>query len=78
MNWERIQGKWKQFKGVIRERWGKLTDSDLDQIAGRRDQLLGKLQEKYGLAKEEAEQQLHQLLNQQLEALEKHHQAEAK
>jgi uncharacterized protein YjbJ (UPF0337 family) len=58
MNWDQIQGKWKQFSGKAREKWGKLTDDELQAIAGRRDNLLGKLQEKYGLAKEEAERQL--------------------
>jgi uncharacterized protein YjbJ (UPF0337 family) len=45
MNWDQIEGNWKQVKGKIREKWGKLTDSDLEVIAGKRDQLLGKLQE---------------------------------
>jgi uncharacterized protein YjbJ (UPF0337 family) len=58
MNWDQIQGKWKQFSGKVREKWGKLTDDELKAIAGRRDNLLGTLQEKYGLAKEEAERQL--------------------
>jgi uncharacterized protein YjbJ (UPF0337 family) len=58
MNWDRIEGNWKQAKGKITEQWGKLTDDDLDVIAGRRDQLAGKLQERYGMAKDEAEKQL--------------------
>jgi uncharacterized protein YjbJ (UPF0337 family) len=58
MNWDQIEGKWKQLKGSIREKWGKLTDDDLDQIGGNRDKLLGKLQERYGYQKEEAEKQL--------------------
>ena len=58
MNWDVIQGDWKQFKGKIKERWGELTDDDLDMIAGRRDQLAGKLQESYGIAKDEAERQI--------------------
>ena len=58
MNEDRIQGNWKQFKGKIREQWGKLTDDDLDVIAGKRDQLLGKIQERQGLAKDAAEKQL--------------------
>ncbi|MCK9513355.1 MAG: CsbD family protein [Pigmentiphaga sp.] len=58
MNEDRVEGNWKQFKGKIREQWGKLTDDDLDVIAGRRDQFLGKLQERQGLAKDEAEKQL--------------------
>jgi len=58
MNEDIIGGNWKQFKGNVREQWGKLTDDDLDVIAGQRDQLLGKLQERYGIKKDEAEQQL--------------------
>ena len=57
MNWEQLQGKWKQTKGTVREKWGKLTDDDLDVIAGKRDQLVGRIQERYGIAKEEAERQ---------------------
>ncbi|ABE38612.1 CsbD family protein [Rhodopseudomonas pseudopalustris] len=53
MNWDRVEGNWKQFKGNVKEKWGKLTDDDLDVIAGRRDQLEGKLQERYGFAKEQ-------------------------
>jgi uncharacterized protein YjbJ (UPF0337 family) len=58
MNEDRMQGNWKQFKGKIKEQWGKLTDDDLDVAAGRRDQILGKIQERQGLVKEEAEKQL--------------------
>jgi uncharacterized protein YjbJ (UPF0337 family) len=58
MNWEQIQGNWKQLSGKAREQWGKLTDDDLDVVAGRREQLAGKIQERYGVAKEEAERQL--------------------
>jgi uncharacterized protein YjbJ (UPF0337 family) len=58
MNWDQIEGKWHQAKGKVREQWGKLTDDDLDVIAGRRDQFLGRLQERYGLAKSEAEKQI--------------------
>jgi uncharacterized protein YjbJ (UPF0337 family) len=57
MNWDRIEGKWKQSKGKFREKWGKLTDDDLDVIGGKRDQLVGRLQERYGIAKDEAERQ---------------------
>ncbi|CCE97881.1 Hypothetical protein SFHH103_03389 [Sinorhizobium fredii HH103] len=49
MDWNRVEGNWKQFKGKVKEQWGKLTDDDLDQIAGKRDQLEGKIQERYGL-----------------------------
>lgn len=58
MGWDQIEGKWKDLKGNVREKWGKLTDDELDVIAGKRDQFLGKLQEKYGVAKEEAEKQI--------------------
>ena len=58
MNWDQIAGNWKQVKGVVRERWGKLTDDDMDVIAGKRDILLGKIQEKHGIAREEAEKEL--------------------
>ena len=58
MNQDRIEGNWKQFKGKVKEQWGKLTDDDLDVIAGKRDQLLGRIQERHGLAKDEAEKQV--------------------
>ena len=58
MNWDQIKGKWKELKGQAKVQWGKLTDDELDMAEGRRDQLVGKLQQKYGLAKEEAERQL--------------------
>ena len=58
MNWEQIEGKWKQTSGKMREKWGKLTDDDLTMVNGRRDQLVGKIQERYGLAKEAAEKQV--------------------
>ena len=57
MNWDQLQRKWKQSRGKFREKWGKLTDDDLDVIAGRRDQLVGRIQERYGLAKEVAQEQ---------------------
>ena len=58
MNWDQIEGKWKQWTGQMRERWGKLTDSDWEQIAGRKDTFLGKLQERYGYSREQAERDL--------------------
>jgi uncharacterized protein YjbJ (UPF0337 family) len=58
MNKDRMEGNWLQFKGKVKEQWGKLTDDDLDVIAGKRDQLLGKIQERHGLSQEEAEQQV--------------------
>ena len=58
MNWDTIQGNWKQLTGRAKQQWGKLTDDDLTQVAGHRDQLAGKIQERYGIAKDEAEEQL--------------------
>jgi uncharacterized protein YjbJ (UPF0337 family) len=58
MNWDRIEGKWKQSVGKVKEKWGKLTDDDMDVIAGKRDQLVGKIQERYGIAKDAAEKQV--------------------
>jgi uncharacterized protein YjbJ (UPF0337 family) len=58
MNWDRIEGNWKQFKGTARQQWGKITDQQLDVIAGKRDLLAGKIQEAYGVSKDDAEKQL--------------------
>lgn len=58
MNQDRIEGNWTQFKGKVQEQWGKLTDDDLDIIAGKRDQLLGRIQARHGLEKDEAEKQV--------------------
>ncbi len=58
MNWDQIAGNWKQVKGAVRQKWGKLTDDDVDVIAGKRDILLGKIQERHGIAREEAEKEL--------------------
>lgn len=58
MNWEQIEGNWKQFKGGVKEQWGKLTDDELTRIGGKRDKLAGLLQEKYGLAKEAVEDEI--------------------
>lgn len=58
MNWDRIEGSWKQLAGHAKAQWGDLTDDDLAVVAGRREQLAGKLQERYGLAKDVAEQQI--------------------
>lgn len=54
MNWDQLEGKWKQMKGQLHEKWGKLTDDDIEQIAGRRTQFIGRVQERYGIAHEEA------------------------
>ena len=57
MNWDQVAGNWKQFQGQVKEKWGKLTDDDLTVIGGKRDQLLGKIQERYGITKEEAQKE---------------------
>lgn len=58
MNWDQVAGNWKQFTGNVKEKWGKLTDNDLTVVAGKRDQLAGLLQQKYGYAKEVAEKEV--------------------
>jgi len=58
MNADQIKGNWEQIKGEVKLRWGKLTDDDLAQIKGQRDKLVGKLQEAYGMTREEAERQV--------------------
>jgi len=58
MNWDQLEGKWKQYKGQIQIKWGKLTDDDIHIIAGQRDQFIGRLQERYGIAKEAAAKQV--------------------
>jgi uncharacterized protein YjbJ (UPF0337 family) len=60
MNWDQAEGKWKQLKGSVKAKWGKLTDDDLDFIDGKRQQLVGRLQERYGIAREEAEKQVNE------------------
>ena len=57
MNWDEVEGNWKQLKGAVKEKWGKLTDDDLDKIDGNREKLAGRLQECYGLHKQLAELQ---------------------
>jgi uncharacterized protein YjbJ (UPF0337 family) len=58
MNWDQIKGKWKQAKGEAQQKWGQLTEDDLDVIDGRREELVGKVQERYGVARETAEEQV--------------------
>src|SRR6266513_162810 len=58
MNSDQLQGKWKELKGAVRERWGKLTDDDLDVIAGQQEQLIGHIQTRYGIARDEAKKQV--------------------
>lgn len=58
MNWDQIEGRWKQLKGKVQARWGALTDDDLDLIDGRREELAGRIQERYGIAKERAAEEI--------------------
>lgn len=63
MNWDRIEGNWMQFRGKAQQQWGKLTDDDLDVVEGRRTELVGRIQERYGYAKDQAEKQVDTWLN---------------
>jgi uncharacterized protein YjbJ (UPF0337 family) len=58
MNWDRIEGNWRQLKGTAKEQWGKLSDDEFDRIAGKRDQLVGRIQESYGISQDEADRQV--------------------
>jgi uncharacterized protein YjbJ (UPF0337 family) len=58
MNQDIIKGKWSQLRGKLKEKWGKLTDDDVNQLAGHRDYLIGRLQERYGIAKDDADRQI--------------------
>ena len=58
MNWDRIEGNWKQYKGKARQKWGELTNDDLDVVKGKKDQLIGRLQERKGIARDEAEREV--------------------
>ena len=62
MNWDQIKGEWREAKGKLRSKWGKLTDDDLEQIAGKKDVLVGRLQQRYGWKKDQAEQSLDEYL----------------
>ena len=62
MNWDRIEGNWKQLKGKVHEKWGMLTDDSIDVVAGKSEQLSGKIQESYGIGKDEAEKQIDEFL----------------
>jgi uncharacterized protein YjbJ (UPF0337 family) len=57
MNWDQIEGKWKQVKGSAKQQWGKLTDDDLTYVSGKKDELVGKIQERYGITRDEAQKQ---------------------
>ena len=63
MNWDQIEGKWKQLSGNVQAKWGELTNDEIDQIGGKRDILEGKIQEKYGCEKEEAKRQVDEWLD---------------
>lgn len=63
MNWNIVEGNWKQFKGRAQQKWGKLTDDELDRIGGRKEELAGKLQEAYGHSADEAERELNEWLD---------------
>jgi uncharacterized protein YjbJ (UPF0337 family) len=58
VDWNRVEGNWKQLKGQVKEKWGRLTDDDLDVIAGKRDQLEGKIQERYGQARDQVQKDI--------------------
>jgi uncharacterized protein YjbJ (UPF0337 family) len=58
MNWDRVEGNWKESKGKAQQKWGKLTNDDLDVIEGKRTELTGRLQQRYGVARDEAERQI--------------------
>ena len=62
VNWDRIEGNWKQFRGEIRQRWAKLTDDDVNLVRGKRTELVGRIQERYGVAKDRAEEQIDEWL----------------
>jgi uncharacterized protein YjbJ (UPF0337 family) len=63
MNWDQIEGKWKQLKGEVQKQWGKLSDDDFAVIQGNREKFVGKLQERYGIAKDDAEKQANDWFN---------------
>lgn len=63
MNWDQIKGNWKEVKGKAQQQWGELTDDDLDVIDGRREELVGKIQQRYGISKEKAEQEANDFCN---------------
>jgi uncharacterized protein YjbJ (UPF0337 family) len=62
MNWDQVEGNWKQWKGKAKEKWGKFTDDDWAMVQGKRDQLIGRIEERYGIAREEAERQVQEFL----------------
>lgn len=63
INWDEIEGDWKQLKGKIRQKWAELTEDDVEEVGGKKDVLVGKLQKRYGIAKDEAEKQVNDFGN---------------
>jgi uncharacterized protein YjbJ (UPF0337 family) len=62
MDWNEVEGNWEQFKGKVKDTWGDLTDKDIESVKGKKDQLIGKIQERYGVAKDEAQKQIDKFL----------------
>ena len=62
MNWDRIEGNWKQFTGKVQQQWAKLTDDDLQMVQGKREELIGRIQERYGYAKDQASREVDEWL----------------
>lgn len=62
MNWDQVEGSWKQLRGKVKEQWGRLTDDDLDVIAGRREQLVGTIQKRYGMVRDDVEHEIDEWL----------------
>ncbi len=63
MEWNQVEGKWREFKGKVRSKWGKLTDDDLEVVAGKKDALLGRLQQRYGMKRDQAEKEVDNWIN---------------
>jgi uncharacterized protein YjbJ (UPF0337 family) len=63
MNWDKIEGQWRQFSGRVQSKWGKLTDNDMELINGKKDILLGRLQEHYGYRRDQAEREVDAFLS---------------
>jgi len=64
MNWDKVEGNWKQFKGEIQQQWGKLTDDDMDRVEGKKEELAGRIQERYGQTREEAHETVDRWMDQ--------------
>jgi len=70
VNWDTIEGNWKQFRGKVQQQWGELTDDDLDRIEGKRTELVGRIQERYGKTREEADREVREWFDRQAEPAE--------